>query len=170
MNLDNLIDWMILQGYCGNDAIANDLIYFRTPETEMRWQLGFFDLDSAFTSRTGFENVLNHDQPHSFLALTQAVAANPASRQQFLERLANALQGTLSDEYVLSVIEDFERLLAPEIQRERQRWGGDAAVWQADVERLKTYLTRYDHTALLLDSLKQHMALTEEEAAALIGR
>ena len=170
VNLDNLIDWMILQGYCGNDAIANDLIYFRTPETEMRWQLGFFDLDSAFTSRTGFENVLNHDQPHSFLALTQAVAANPAARQQFLERLANALQGTLSDEYVLSVIEDFERLLAPEIQRERQRWGGDAAVWQADVERLKTYLTRYNHTALLLDSLKQHMALTEEEAAALIGR
>ena len=169
VDMDNLMDWMILQGYCGNDAIANDLIYFRTPETGSRWQLGFFDLDSGFTSRTGFENVLNRDQPHNFPSLTQAVAAYPAARQQFLERLANALQGTLSDEYVLSVIEDFERLLAPEIQRERQRWGGDAATWQADVDRLKTYLTRYDHTALLVDSLKQHMALTGEEAASLMG-
>ena len=30
-------------------------------------------------------------------------------------------------------------------------------------------LTRYDHTALLLQSLEQTMALTDEEAAALMG-
>lgn len=170
IDMDSLIDWMILQGYCGNDAIANDLLYFRTPETEMRWQLGFFDLDRGFTSRTGFENVLNSHQPHHYLSFTRAVAANPAARQQFLERLGQALAGTLSDENVLSVMEHFENLLAPEIQRERTRWGGDAATWQADVDRLKAYLTRYDHAALLLESLRQHMALTDAEAAALTGR
>lgn len=169
MDMDNLIDWMILQGYCGNDSIANDLLYFRTPETGNRWQLGFFDLDGGFTSRTGFENVLNSQQPHHYLRFTRAVAANPAARQLFLERLGQALAGTLSDANVLSVIEGFETALAPEIQRERQRWGGDEAIWQSDVERLKTYLTRYDHLALLLQSLRQEMALTDAEAAALTG-
>ena len=169
VDVDNLIDWMILQGYCGNDAIANDLYYFRTPETGNRWQLGFFDLDGGFTSRTGFENVLNSDQPHNYLSLTRAIAANPAARQTFLDRLAKALSGPLSDGHVLSLISEFEATLASEIRRERDRWGGDETTWQADVDRLKTYLTRYDHTALLVQSLKQHMALTDAEAAALMG-
>lgn len=169
LDVDNLIDWMILQGYCGNDAIANDLRYFRTPETGNRWQLGLFDLDHGFTARVGFENVLNSEQPHAYLAFTRAVAANPAARQQFLARLGQALAGPLSKDNVLSLISEFEAILSPEIQRERGRWGGDAATWQADVERLKTYLTRYDHTALLLQSLEQTMALTDEEAAALMG-
>lgn len=169
LDVDNLIDWMILQGYCGNDAIANDLRYFRTPETGNRWQLGLFDLDNGFTARIGFENVLNGNQPHNYLAFARAVAANPAARQKFLTRLGQALAGPLSKENVLSLISEFEAILAPEIQRERQRWGGDTATWQADVERLNTYLTRYDHTALLLQSLEQHMALTDEEAAALMG-
>lgn len=169
VDTESLIDWMILQGYCGNSAIANDLTYFRTPETGNRWQLGFFDLDNGFTAQVGFENVLNHEQPHNYLSLTRAIAANPAARQQFLARLAKALAGTLSDGHVLSLISDFEATLSPEIQRERQRWGGNTATWQADVERLKAYLTRYDHQGLLLQSLKQHMALTDDEAAALIG-
>ena len=169
VDIENLIDWMILQGYCGNDAIANDLTYFRTPETGNRWQLGFFDLDNGFTAQVGFENVLNTEQPHNYLSLARAIAANPAARQQFLSRLSTALAGTLSDDHVLSLISEFEAAIAPEIQRERQRWGGDTATWQADVERLKAHLTRYDHQALLIQSLKQHMALTDEEAAALAG-
>ena len=169
VDTESLIDWMILQGYCGNSAIANDLTYFRTPETGNRWQLGFFDLDNGFTAQVGFENVLNHEQPHNYLSLTRAIAANPAARQQFLVRLAKALAGTLSDDHVLSLISDFEATLSPEIQRERQRWGGNTATWQADVERLKAHLTRYDHQGVLLQSLKQHVALTDDEAAALIG-
>jgi hypothetical protein len=170
VDMDNLMDWMILEGYCGNDSIANDLVYFRTPETGSRWQLGFFDLDGGFTSRTGFENVLNEEQPLIYLSFTRAVAANPAARQQFLERLTQAMQGVLTDDHVLSVIENFETTLAPEIQRERERWGGDVATWEADVNRLKAYLTRYDHTALLTESLRQCMELTDAEAAALTGR
>ena len=68
--------------------------------------------------------------------------------------MAKALAGILSDDHVLSLISDFEATLSPEIQRERQRWGGNTAAWQADVERLKAYLTRYDHQGLLLQSLK----------------
>lgn len=170
VDLINLMDWMILQGYCGNDSIANDLLYFRTPETGNRYALGFFDLDGGFTSRTGFENVLNGEQPHNYLAFTRAVTANPAARQQFLEKLSRALAGPLRDENVLALIDGFEAALAPEIQRERQRWGGDEGTWQADVDRLKSYLTRYDHLGLLLQSLREHMGLSDEEAAILTGR
>lgn len=170
MDTENLIDWMILQGYCCNGSIANNLYYFRTPETGNRWQLGFFDLDNGFTDRTGFESVLTDVQPYQYLHFARSITDNPQTRQAFLQRLGQALNTTLSDEHVLSLIDEFEALLAPEIRAERARWGGDAATWQADVDRLRTYLTRYDHRAMLLQSLKDHMALTDEEAAALLGR
>ena len=168
MDIDSLIDWMILQGYCCNDAVADDLRYFRTPETGNRWQLGFFDADSGFTDRVGFASVFAEDLPYHYLHFTHAIESNPAMRQQFLDRLEQALGGVLSDDNVLSLIDSFTTLLAPEIERERDRWGGDAVTWQADVDRLKTYLTRYDHTDLLLQSLREQIGLTDEEAAALL--
>ncbi len=170
VDIDNVIDWMILQGYCCNESIANDLCYFRTPETGSKWQLGFFDLDGGFTSRTGFKTVLTDSEPYQYLRLTRSIASNPDSRQQLLVRLSEALNTTLDKDNVLSLIDRFEALLAPEIQRERARWGGDAATWQADVDRLKAYLTRYDHPAMLVQSLREHMALTDEEAAQYFGR
>ena len=170
VDVNNVIDWMILQGYSCNDSIANDLCYFRTPETGNRWQLGFFDLDGGFTARSGFESVLTAGQPYQYLRLTRSIVANADARQQFLTRLSDGLHTTLDKDNVLSLIGSFEALLAPEIQRERARWGGDAAIWQADVNRLKTYLTRYDHEAMLIQSLRQHMALTDEEAAQYFGR
>lgn len=170
VDMDNLMDWMILQGYCGNDSVANDLYYFTTPETGGRWQLGFFDLDGGFTSRTGFEPVLTELQPYAYLRFTRAIADNPAARQEFLDRLSSALDSTLDSSHVLALIDGFEARLSPEISRERNRWGGSETDWQADVDRLRSYLTRYDHEALLVQSLKQHMALTDEEAALLGGR
>ena len=170
VDTDSLIDWMILQGYSCNDSIANDLSYFRTPETGSRWQLGFFDLDGGFTSRSGFGSVLTAAQPYQYLRLTRSIVANPDARQQFLERLSSALQTTLSADNVLSLIDSFEALLAPEMQRERTRWGGDTATWQADVARLRSYLTRYDHEAMLIQSLREYMALTDGEAAQYFGR
>ena len=103
------------------------------------------------------------------MAFAQAIALNPAAREEFLDRLSDAMTGTLSDDRVLALIEEFEAALSPEISRERQRWGGDAATWQADVDRLKASLTRYDHTALLVESLRQHLALTDAEVAGLMG-
>ena len=165
VDTESLIDWMILQGYSCNGSAAEDLRYFRTPETGNLWQLGFFDLDNGFTSRTGFESVLTTERSSGYLSLTRSIIANESSRQLFLERLKEALDTTLSEENVLSLIDGFEALLAPEIAAERARWGADAEVWQADVNRLKTYLTRYDHEAMLLQSLEEYMALTAEESA-----
>ena len=169
LDTENLIDWMILQGYICNESIANNLTYFRSPETGNRWQLGFFDLKNGLTDRTGFQGVLTTEQPYQYLSLTQAIISNPSARQAFLERFSEALNTTLSNEHVLSLIDRFEVQLSAEIQRERDRWGGSVAGWQADVNRLRAYLIRYDHKAMLLETLRETMNLTDAEMAALRG-
>ena len=72
--------------------------------------------------------------------------------------------------HVLASIDGFEKLLVPEMERELARWGGSMATWQADVDRLRTFLTRYDHWAMLEESLRQTMGLSDEEAAQVFGK
>lgn len=169
MDVESLTDWMILQGYCCNTAVGEDLRWFRTPETGNRWQPGFFDLDGGFTDRSGFADVLKTGGTYGYTRFARSILENPQTRQVFLERLGEALDTVLSTENVLARIADFEALLASEIRRERERWGGDAAQWQADVERLRLWLIRYDHEAMLLQSLRETVGLTEAEAALVLG-
>ena len=164
MDTESLIDWMILQGYCCNAAVGEDLRWFRTPETGNRWQPGFFDPEGGFTDRCGFAEVLKTGGTYGYTRFARSIAENSQTRQAFLERLGEALDTVLSPENVLARIDGFEALLAPEIRRERERWGSDAGLWQADVDRLRLWLTRYDHGELLIQSLRETMGLTEEEA------
>lgn len=170
VDMDALMDWMILQGYCCNDSIATDLLFFRSPENGNLWTPGYFDLDKGFTSQTGFEGALADNQPYHYIRFTQAIAANPTAREEFLSRLSQALQGPLSNGNVMNVICGFEEALAPEILRERERWGGNDTTWQADVALLKAYLTRHDHRDLLIASLQKWMDLTDGEISAYFGR
>ena len=66
-----------------------------------------------------------------------------------------------------SVIRFYEKegLIAPQ-RNEENRY---RAYSQADVDRLRTWITRYDHEAMLLESLREYMGLTEAELALLTG-
>ena len=102
--------------------------------------------------------------------MATALMKNETFRTLFLKRLQYALTGPLSDENVLARIDALEALLTPEISRERQLWGGSVENWKADISRLRSYLTRYDHTGMLVQSLRQTIALTDEEAKTYFGR
>lgn len=170
LDLDSLIDWMILQGYSGNPNINENLRYFRSTENGNRWQLAFYDQEGAFYYHNGFENLFGAEEPYQYLQITKGLIQNKNFRTRFLERLSEAMAAALSDEAVLAAIDEFQVLLEPEIARERQRWGGSSEEWAADVERLRTFLTRYDHWGLMVEDLKTYIGLTDAEAASWFGR
>lgn len=170
LDVDSFIDWLILQGYSCNSDVAGNVKWFRSTEMGDLWQPVLYDLDNGFYYREGFENVLSPESPQQYAVIASALMKNSGFRTKFLERLQYALEGPLSDENVLKQIDALEALLAPEIQRERERWGGSTAGWEADVDRLRAYLTRYDHTGMLVQSLRDTIALTDEEAKTYFGR
>lgn len=170
LDLASFIDWLILEGYCCNSDVAGNVIWFRSAEMGDLWQPVLQDLDNGFYYRDGFQNVLNPDSPQQYTVMATALMKNEAFRARFLKRLQYALNGPLSDENVLAQIDTLEALLTPEISRERQLWGGSVENWKADISRLRSYLTRYDHTGMLVQSLRQTIALTDEEAKTYFGR
>lgn len=167
LDVDGLIDWLILQGYSCNGDIGGNLRYFSDGS---RWKQGLYDLDGAFYDHSGFANVFSGEEPYQFLTIASSLIRNEDFRESFLERLGEELEGTLGNDHVLGRIDEFAALLAPEIARERERWGGFVEQWEADVARIRTYLTRYDHEGLLVESLRASIGLTDEEAERYFGR
>lgn len=170
LDIASFIDWLILEGYCCNSDVAGNVTWFRSTEMGDLWQPVLQDLDNGFYYRDGFQNVLNPDSPQQYTVMATALMKNETFRTLFLKRLQYALTGPLSDENVLARIDALEALLTPEISRERQLWGGSVENWKADISRLRSYLTRYDHTGMLVQSLRQTIALTDEEAKTYFGR
>ena len=170
LDLDSFIDWLILEGYCCNSDVAGNVTWFRSTEMGDLWQPVLQDLDNGFYYRDGFVNVLNPVSPQQYAVMATALMKNETFRTQFLKRLQYALSGPLSDENVLQRIDELEALLAPEISRERQLWGGTVENWTADIGRLRSYLTKYDHVGMLVQSLRDTIALTDDEANTYFGR
>lgn len=164
LDTESLIDWMILQGYSCNRNIGENLRWYRSPSVGGKWTPVLSDLDGALYYRDGFANVFATNQPWCYLDFTNNLIQNASFRTTFLQRLSQLQTGVLSNESVLSVIHGLQAQLTPEMDRESARWGGDVETWNADVDRLKAFISRYDHWALLEESLKGCIGLTDDEA------
>ncbi len=164
-NMESLIDWIIIQGYSTNGDVQQNLRYFRSSENGNTFEMAFYDLDWAFYYHHPFLDVLSNDRGMNWqhLRITTRLMQNPTFRQQFLERLSYHMENTLSNENVLAKIDYYEQLLAPEVARERARWGGTYNGWTAQVNEMRKFVAEWDHMADLVARLQRYIGLTQAE-------
>ncbi len=171
-NMESLIDWIIIQGYSTNGDVQQNLRYFRSSENGNTFEMAFYDLDWAFYYHLPFTDVLSNDRQMNWqhLRLTTKLMKNPTFRRQFLERLSYHMENTLSTENVLAKIDYYEQLLAPEVARERARWGGTVGGWTAQVNKMRRFITEWDHMADMVARLERYIGLTYSEKQQYFGR
>jgi len=169
VDVDSLIDWIIMEGYCTNTDVQQNLRYFRSSEMENKWIFAFYDLDWGWYFNSQFTNVLSADKEWQHLGITRNFMENPGFREKFLARLSYLMDTTLSDENVLSRIEYYEKLLDPEVPRERERWGSSYAAWQGRVQEMKDFLAD-GHLRKMVNALRLYIGLTNQEAETYFGR
>lgn len=163
-NMDSVIDWIIIQGYSTNGDVQQNLRYFRSTDNGNRYEMAFYDLDWAFYYHLPFTDVLSSDRESwQHLMLTRNLMENPTFRQKFLERLSYHMENTLSNENVLARIDYYHDLLAPEVPRERDRWGGTYDSWEGQVDKLRNFITERNHLREMIDRLVRYIGLTQEE-------
>lgn len=170
IDMDSLIDWMIMEGYCTNSDVQQNLRYFRSADTGYKWQYAFYDLDWTFNYHTTFRHIFSSDQTWQHMTITKNLIKNPIFRDKFLTRLSYAMETTLSNENVIARIEYYENLLDPEVERERERWGGSYAAWKTRVQELKDFVVKEKHLNYIPDKLKQYIGLTNAEAQKYFSR
>ena len=170
-NLDNLIDYLVLQSYGGNIDLYNNVKYFMSTELDSRWGLIFYDQDQTFYRPEGAVNIIfgGYAKPSPFLTdISKSLCKNPDFRDRFLRRYAEALSTTLSDENVLAVIDDLCNQLSPEMERDRARIATTVAQWQVYVDDLRNFFRNGYRTAVI-DNLTACLSLTDAERASYFG-
>ena len=174
VDIDNLIDYMMIQGYCTNGDVQQNLRYIRSKDTGNKWQLAFYDVDWAFYYHNAFKHVLSPHQTWQHLSITRAVMKHPEFREKFLKRCSELMATTLSNENVIARIDYYEDLLDPEVKRERKRWGGSYAAWRIEVQTLRDFILigedGYDQMGIMINKLVDYIGLTDEEIETYFSR
>ena len=100
--------------------------------------------------------------------MAQSLCRNPEFRSRLLTRYAEALKTTLSDENVLKVINELTQQLAPEIARDRERYGLTVANGKNEVNRLRGYF-KDGYSQSVIKNLCEDLSLTAEEKTRYFG-
>ena len=174
VDIDSLIDYMIIQGYCTNGDVQQNLRYIRSADTGNKWQFAFYDVDWSFYYHNAFKHVLSPHQTWQHLSLTRNVMKNAQFREKFLARTSEMMAGTLSNENVVARIDYYEDLLDPEVPRERQRWKNNYKAWKSKVQYLRDFILigedGYDQMDNMINKLVDYIGLTDAEIEKYFSR
>ena len=172
-DIDSVIDWLILEGYCANtDLTSGNVRYCRSTENDGKWRLMFYDLDATFsTPASVFMNVLSEyaQQNRQFASFMVPLMDNGEFKDRFLSRAAELMGSVLTVENVMGEIDRLCAIVAPEVERDYARFGGTAADWEWSVEQLKAVLIDYDWQQLNIDNLCELFDLSSEEREHYFG-
>ena len=172
-DIDSVIDWLILEGYCANtDLTSGNVRYCRSTENDGKWRLMFYDLDASFsTPASVFMNVMSEyaQQNRQFAAFMVPLMDNAEFKDRFLSRAAELMGSVLTVENVMAEIDRLCAIVAPEVERDYARFGGTAADWEWSVEQLKAVLIDYDWQQLNIDNLCELFELSPEEREYYFG-
>lgn len=139
-DIDNLIDYLIIQGYCGNWDLKENVRFVKTTADGGKWRAYFFDGDMAFYGRNRvFKNILEDggNAVYQVQSLFNYCLQNRDFSRSLLARYDELLAGVLSDENVLREIDDECAILAPEIERDFARWGLNPEQWEQCIGEMK---------------------------------
>ena len=165
-DIDNLIDYLVIQSFGGNTDLYNNVKFYHSPEEDGgKWKMVFFDQDKTFYRPEGAVKIIFSFYAKPFKRLTDMalnLCKNPEFRDRLLTRYAEALNTTLSDEHILELISGFCNELAPEIARDRERYGLKVSDWKNNVNRLRGYFQE-GYSQTVIQNLCEDLSLTKEE-------
>ena len=173
MDVDSLIDWVFLEGFCANsDLTYGNLRFCRTFEGDGRWRFMFYDLDATFRDPYINHSILlrrNNIQCVQVTALFADLMANSEFRDRFLRRAAELLDGPLSNEAVLREIDRLADEISPEVSRDFAMEKRSFESWEAAVNSLRSFITENDWKQHNIDAVCRELRLSTEERAKYFG-
>ena len=173
VDFDSLIDWFIMEGYCANTDIQGNTRMYRSPENGNKWQFCFYDLDWGFYyAKSDFTIIMNEigNAGNQMPPLVKNLLKNRYFRDQVLYRFAELNRTTLSNEHVLALIDEYQALLEPEIERERERWYLQADQWYVRVDELRNFIINNNWEQHNVDQLCRFLNVGEMERQQIFGR
>ena len=173
VDMDSLIDWLIMEGFCANtDVTSGNLRYCRSADADGKWHFMFYDLDATFaTPGAMYTNILSgygleHIQVSS---LAYPLMRNTGFKDRFLTRAAELLSDKLSNEAVINEINSMVDKLSGEVERDFARYGKSSGSWKWSIEQLLYLVDDCDWRQQNIDALCFTFGLSSDERSYYFG-
>ncbi|MEE4311800.1 MAG: CotH kinase family protein, partial [candidate division KSB1 bacterium] len=161
-DINEYMNYLIAEIYFANiDWPGGNIKYWRPHGEDGKWRWILFDLDLGFgahgrgqydsntlanataTSATYYAN------PSWSTLLFRKLLENDDFKDNFIQRFAGHMNTTFKPERVLAIIDSLQTLLAPEIQRHKERWQDSMSFgpsWESLVDILREFaINRPEH-------------------------
>ncbi len=172
LDIDSLIDWIIIEGWCGNQDIqSGNLRYGCSTENDGRWRLMLYDLDAVFSNSSEcFDILASYSlEGRQIGQIIRALLKNEHFRAQLLRRAAELLSGPLSDEATLAEIDRLCAQLEPEVARNHAFINREPAKWTRNVGYLRSAIIDGHWHDSCVDRLCRYLGVGAEERAQYFG-
>jgi hypothetical protein len=165
LNIDSLVDYFVFNSYLVNKDWLNwNTSWWRGLDPSggaQKWRYALWDIDGIlghYINYTGIPDISANASPCNVENLQDVgvghvetikklIDESPIVHQKYVTRYADLLNTKLSCEKVTAVFDSIVAVIAPEMPRQIQRWGGNMATWHANVLAARNFLlTRCSQT------------------------
>ena len=173
LDVQSLADWVVLEGVFANSDLAfGNVRYCRSTETDGKWRVMLYDLDSTFYSEEHcFSETLSPfaRSQRQTGQLLGALLRAPAFRDLLLARAGELIRGPLSNEKILAELDLLAAEVEPEVERDYTRFYLSKTGWEWNVDWVRALITDKDWSKTCTDKLCYYLRVTEEERAQYFG-
>ena len=170
MDIENYLDYVILQMYTNNQDM-NNVRFYCSPREDPRWKWAFFDLDLSFQLDRNNVGDWFRDTVGTITTQTttpfRQLMSNRDVRDYFLTRFGQLLATTLSSENVEAKIMARAELIKSEMTLNCKRWNWRKDVWKRYVEEIIGYARK--RPAWLIQDLCKTFKLSKAEREMYFG-
>ncbi len=163
VDIESFADWMIFQAYTGNKDVNGNMRYFYC-EADGLWRCAISDVDLGMFSGETFKVPLYAVQHGS---ICRALMQNKEFQQLLIEKLSYFLNGPLSDDNMLALIDELHEEIVDEIPKEADRWGYADHTWERLVGDLREYVS--GRAVRMVYGLQEYLYMPKEQLEEYFG-
>ncbi len=159
-DMTSLVDYVIINSYvvC-SDWLNWNVGWWRglNPQgTHCKWGYTLWDEDATFghyINYTGIpaqspyvspcyqDDLVNEQDPENHVVILNKLRENPDFEQYYISRYIDLLNTAFTDGFMLPMLDSMAQIIAPEIPRHAERWGGSPEQWQTNIQKIRDFIT-----------------------------
>ncbi|MCX7728028.1 MAG: CotH kinase family protein [Bacteroidia bacterium] len=157
-DVKSLADYVILNSLSVNSDWLNwNTMWWRginTNSKQKKWKYTLWDMDATFhhyINYTGIPNLGANADPcdpqslpdpggQGHVPILNALLQNPNFKQYYIMRYFDLLNGGLSCQRMVTVLDSMINLIAPEMTQHCNKWGGSYSAWYSNYQALRNFI------------------------------
>ncbi|MFT4759558.1 MAG: hypothetical protein ACI9XO_001257 [Paraglaciecola sp.] len=159
LNMTSLVDYMILNTH----VVCKDWLNWNTawwrgnnPEGEaQKWRYALWDMDASFGHYINYTSIPNdspqadpcdnevlppNSDPEGHVDLITSLLESDDFHSLYVNRYADMNNSFLSCDYMIFLLDSMISRIQPEMQGQIDRWGGNYAEWEGNVQELRDFI------------------------------